>query len=220
MPLRRLLPALLLLAPAACATTGATFGSGVGDRYLEHPPYYAGEALPAGPIAHLPVAYQPGGSQPAIFDPAGGAGTPVARLLAEMNAYLDSLVGGRALVPPAGTPPDVMFGCDTDAAGDCVAPQDAALGDGRAPLRLAVGNPSPEWRAALAPALQEANAASALLVTLEVGQYRVVPRGLRATKVVELGTDHETSLPWLTSLDTPVSVLQITAARVGPDGRA
>ena len=27
-----------------CATTGATFGSGVGDRMLEHPPYYAGAA--------------------------------------------------------------------------------------------------------------------------------------------------------------------------------
>jgi len=31
-----------LLVLTACATTGATVGSGVGDRFLEHPPYYAG----------------------------------------------------------------------------------------------------------------------------------------------------------------------------------
>ena len=220
--LRRLLPTLpaLLLLPA-CATTGATFGSGVGDRFLEHPPYYAGDAAPAGRVAHLPVAYQPGAAQAAIFDPSGAAGTPAARLIAEMTAYLDSLVAGRQVAPPAGTPPDVMFGCVVDATDECAAPENAGvLGRGGEPLRLAVGNASPEWRAAVAPTLAGAGADHLLLVTLEVGQYQVAQRGLRGSKVVELGTDHEVSLPWLTSLDTPVSVLQLTAARLGPDGRA
>lgn len=38
---------ILMALLAGCATTGATFRSGVGDRYLEHPPYYAGKALHA-----------------------------------------------------------------------------------------------------------------------------------------------------------------------------
>ena len=213
-------PALALLL-SACATTGATFGSGVGDRFLERPPYYAGAAAPAGTVAHLPVAYQPGAAQPAIFDPSAAADAPVARLLAEMTAYLDSLVAGPRVAPLAGTAPDVMFGCVTDALGDCADADDAeAMGRGGDELRLAVGNPSGEWRAALGPALAAAGADGLVAVTLEVGQYRLQQRGIRGSKVVALGTGHEASLPWLTSLETPVSVLQLTAVHVGPDGKA
>ena len=217
---RSAFPALALLL-SACATTGATFGSGVGDRLLERPPYYAGAALPAGRLAHLPVAYQPGAAQPAFLDPSAAADAPVARLLAELTAQLDSLVAGPRLASLAGTPPDVLFGCATDALGDCAGPEDAeAMGRGGDALRLAVGNPSPEWRAALGPALAAAGVEGLLVVTLEVGQYRPRQRGLRGSKVVALGTGHEASLPWLTSLETPVSVLQLTAVHVGADGRA
>lgn len=219
----RSLPLLaLVLSLSACATTGATLGSGVGDRFLDEPPYYAGEAPGAGPIAHLPVAYQPGAAQPAIFDPSAAADAPVARLLSEMTQYLATLpAAGAEIGAFAGVPPDVMFGCVTDPVGDCADPEDGgALGRGGDPLRLAVGNPSPEWRAALGPAVGGAGAQGLLVVTLEVGQYRVQQRGMRGSKVVALGTGHEASLPWLTSLDTPVSVLQLTAVRVGPDGKA
>lgn len=223
MPPRRPLAALALaLLLPACATTGATFGSGVGDRLLEHPPYYAGDGAPAGPVAHLPVAYQAGAAQPAFLDPSAAADAPVARLLSEMTRFLATLpAAGPELAPIAGTPPDVIFGCVTDALGDCAEADDAeAMGRGGDELRLAVGNPSPEWRAALGPALAAAGAEGLIVVTLEVGQYRLRQRGLRGSKVVELGTDHEASLPWLTSLETPVGVLQLTAVHVAPDGKA
>src|SRR5918998_939484 len=108
-PSRGALGALLLVA-AACATTGATFRSGVGDAYLESPPYYAGARVSGAlRVVHLPIGYQRGASQSPIFDPAAGAGTPTAALLAEMNAYLDSL-GVTTRVEAAGasrgTPPD------------------------------------------------------------------------------------------------------------------
>jgi hypothetical protein len=94
MPARtRTLPSLLVpLALAACATTGATLGSGVGDRMLEQPPYHAGarEALDAAAtVGAFPIHYQPGASQPALFDPRWGPGTPLGGFLAEMNAYGD-----------------------------------------------------------------------------------------------------------------------------------
>jgi hypothetical protein len=37
---------------------------------------------------------------------------------------------------------------------------------------------------------------------------------------VELGTSYVAGLPWLTSLETPVSVLQLTGALVDTSGRA
>lgn len=74
-----------------------------------------------GRIAHFPIAYQAGSTQPPIFEPPPGnaAGSPVAMLLADMNAYLDSMglttrVSGA---PSKGTPPDVRFSCETPPAG-------------------------------------------------------------------------------------------------------
>jgi hypothetical protein len=110
--LRRAGPALVLATLiaalfAGCASTGATFRSGVGDSFLEHPPYYAGVAREVVTsdttrIGHLPIAFQPGASQPAIFDPRSGRNTPVDSLLDEMNGFLDSSA------PPSDSSRDVV----------------------------------------------------------------------------------------------------------------
>ena len=213
--------AALALGVAGCA--GATVGSGVGDRYLEHPPWYAGSGVPPGAaVRHLPVSYQRGGSQPEPFDPAGGAGTPMGTLLVEMNAYLDSLgmsTPVAAGLRPSGTPPDVRFGCETDASGDC-----AELGGqpgevGEPVMRLAVARPSGEWTAGLAGAAA-GDSTLILVLTVEVGQYYPQQANFARAKAVELGTDHVVRLPWLTSLETPVSVVQVTGALVNREGRA
>lgn len=229
-----LLAALALT--SACATTGATFGSGVGDAYLEHPPYYAGTGLRSGDtarIGHLPVAFQRAASQPAIFDPRTGDGTPSAALAEEMTAYLERLgatvrlVEGRTVSAVSHratrTPPDVHFGCAPSglAAGEeCEARGDSALGRGHQTMRLAVGRPSAEWTAWMREVMRDAGAGRALVVTLEVGQYLPRQKGWRGDKVVELGTGRVEELPWLTSLETPVMVLQLTGALVDADGRA
>jgi hypothetical protein len=216
--------ALALLVPAACATTGSTYKSGVGDRFLEHPPYYAG-STPAGttPVGHLPIVYQRGGSQAPIFDPESGAGTPIATLLAEMNSYLDSLGASVRLRPSAaqaGTAPDVMFGCVVDATGDCEERGDSALGRKGQTMRLAVGRPSESWVTWAGSTMDAASVPNTLVITLEVGQYLPRQRGFAGHKEVELGTGHVVGLPWLTSLETPVSVLQLTGARIGRSGQA
>src|SRR5690606_25662963 len=121
------------------------------------------------------------------------------------------------------TPPDVQFGCLTEmgvAGNDCAERGDSALGRGRQQMRLAVGRPSPEWIAWMNEVMEARGAARALVLTLEVGQYLPRQRGLRGAKEVELGTGHTRSLPWLTSLETPVAVLQLTGALVGRDGKA
>jgi len=221
-----------------CASTGATFRSGVGDAYLEHPPYYAGQSREtAAPdttrIGHLPIAFQRGAAQPAIFDPRDGSGSAIDQLLEEMNAYLDSLgvstrlVEGRRVsaVAHAGTrtPPDVRFGCIPDLGipgNDCAERGDSALGRGHQAMQLSVGRPATEWITWNQELMGASGTNRTLVVTLEVGQYLVRQEGVRGTKVLELGTGHRAQLPWLTSLETPVSVLQLTAALVDASGKA
>jgi len=198
---------------AGCASTGATFRSGVGDTFLAAPPWYAGR-LVTGTVAHLPISFQAGATQPASFDPASDAGTPMATLLREMNAYLDSLrTGAPALAEqPAGTPPDVHFGCEHIPDDDCESD------DGRR-MRLAVGRPSREWIGNAAAAAHAAGADRVLVLTLEVGNYMPRQRGW-TDKEVQLGTGHSIEVPFLTSLDRPASVLQLTGVVVDTAGYA
>lgn len=216
-----------------CATTGATFRSGVGDSFPDRPPYRAGTSAMSmdGRIAILPVAYQRGASQGDIFDPSSEPVSPISALLAEMNAYVDSLTQAASgtvavrIAAPNGTPPDVQFGCVPDAGGDCADPSGPGpavrRSDAEQPrMRLAVGRPSAEWSTAARNALDAGGAEQALVLTLEVGQYWVTKSGWTNRKSIALGTNHSVALPWLTSLETPVSVLQLTGALMDRDGLA
>jgi hypothetical protein len=214
-----------VLSLGGCATTGSTLGSGVGDRLVDEPPYYAGRGLSEHvTVAHLPIRYQRGGAQEAMFDPADARGTPVATLISEMNAYLDSLGASVRVAAPAGglpgTPPDVHFGCEQRHLGECDANSRDLAVQGKPWMKLAVGQPSWDWVPGLRGALDASEADAALLVTLEVGQYWTHQRNLLGSKEVRLGTGYDAPLPWLTSLDQPVQVLQLTGALVDRDGRA
>ncbi|HSK20542.1 MAG TPA: hypothetical protein VK912_15415 [Longimicrobiales bacterium] len=214
--------AVLAASVGGCATTGATYRSGVGDSFHEHAPYYAGARSGDSAVAHLPVQYQRGAAHAAMFDPSAAAGSPVAALLEEMTAYLDSLSATPLRLDPAaaGTPPDVHFGCEADMAGDCTNGPAAPFEWGKPRMRLAVGRPSADWTVAVTGALRETTAARVLVITLEVGQYWPQQTNWRGSKAVELGSGFTTDLPWLSSLETPVTVLQLTGALMSRDGRA
>lgn len=242
-PFRSILVATTVLGLAACASTGATFRSGVGDSFLEHPPYVAGArttpaAVAGARVGVLPVYYQPGAGQASLFDPRWGPGSPIAALLGEMNAYLDSLtttggtkpimlVTGERISSAApmslGVPPDVRFGCITelDLPGeDCAERGDSALGRAGQRMKLAVGRPSAQWIGFAGEAMDAGGVKHVLVLTLEVGQYLIKQKGIVGRKSVELGTAHEVDLPWMTSLETPVTVLQLTGALMDRNGQA
>ncbi len=234
----RIAASLSLALAGACASTGSTFRSGVGDAFLEHAPYYAGglrdvTAGGATTIGHLPIAFQRGASDAAAFDPRDGSGSDIDRLLEDMNAFLDSLGVSTRLVEDrrvstvaheaTRTPPDVRFGCAPRLGipgNECAERGDSALGRGYQTMQLAVGRPSTEWIAWNREIAEGAGATRTLVITLEVAQYLVRQEGWRGTKVLELGTGHKATLPWLTSLETPVTVLQLTGALVDRDGKA
>jgi hypothetical protein len=220
---------LVLMFATACASTGATFRSGVGDSFPDGPPYYAGASVrDTGALGHAPITYQRGASQSPNFDPRDGAGTPVAALLADMNVFLDSISGSEKLAsagPQKHTrllPPDVRFSCETSTRlpdADC-ADREGALGRGRLPMHLAVGRPSPEWIEWNRQQMIDCGVTRSLIITLEVGQYLTRQRGWSGGKEVDLGTNNVAKLPWLTSLETPVTVLQLTGVLVDRDGKA
>ena len=212
----------LAVLTAACASAGASYKSGVAPTSFDKPPFYAGADVPnvAG-VAHLPIRYQRGAEQGAQFDPKGATGSPAAALVAEMNAYLDSIGASVKITPVSaevGSAPDVHFGClPAMIGGDC-------LGDGEETgnheLELSVGRPSPDWIGWLGTALDSTSHDKALLITLELGQYWPRQKGLSLGKEVRLGSDYTVGVPWLTSLEHPVAVVQLTGALVGRDGRA
>lgn len=215
--------ASLRAAPVLLTLWSVPLSAQVSDRYLERPPWAAGRTPSAALVGHFPVVYQAGASHEALFDPSGEEGGAVAGLLREMNAYLDSLgltvrlAGGDGV---RGSPPDVSFGCEQDPWGECVERDDGeALGRAGTRMRLAVLRPSGSWAQAARASMEEAGVEAGLVLTLEVGQYLLRQKGLRGDKVVELGAGHVVRLPWLTSLETPVSVLQLTGARVDARGR-
>ncbi len=212
----------LVVTCIACA--GSTLGSGVGDAFLERPPFYTGGPVTAaGRIGHLGVAYQRGATQEAMFEPANESGSPVAALLRDMNAYLDSLGASVRVAPSSAAPsrpPDVMFSCETTPDGDCATADEGMLGDREEKMRLAVARPSQEWTTWLSSALDAAGASRALLLTLEIGDYRMSQKSWRGDKAVFLGTNYSVNVPWLTSLETPVNVLQLTGALIDRDGKA
>jgi hypothetical protein len=214
----------LAAATAACASAGATYRSGVAPKSFDEPPFYAGATVAAGQarVAHLPIRYQRGAEQGAQFEPNGANGSPAAMLVAEMNAYLDSLAVSARVTPKiaeVGTAPDVHFGCEAAVIGDCAGEGEEQSRSNRR-LELSVGRPSEEWIAWLGGAIDSASADHALLITLELGQYWPRQKGLSISKEVRLGTGYATSIPWLTSLEQPVAVVQLTGALVGRDGRA
>lgn len=223
--IRYILLAVAALLASACATTGSTLGSGVGDRFFDEAPYYAGRFTTVDPerIAHLPIVFQAGATQPAFFEPESGEGSALGILLEEMNRYLDGL--GMSMASTAGpiageTPPDVRFGCEPVGFQDCDSDSDDIAVQGKPWMLLAVGRPSPGWIGEVATALAEEGRELALVVTLEIGQYWTHQKNLLGSKEVRLGTGHSQDVPWLTSLDQPVQVLQLTGALMTPDGKA
>ncbi len=207
---------------AACASTGATYQSGVAPKSFDRPPFYAGADVPnVANVAHLPIRYQRGAEQGAQFEPKNATGSPAAALVAEMNAYLDSIAASARLAPKlaeVGTAPDVHFGClQAVAGGDCVGDGDE---DANHQLQLSVGRPSQDWIGWISTALDSASHDKALVITLELGQYWPRQKGLSLGKEVRLGSDYTVGVPWLTSLEQPITVVQLTGALVGRDGRA
>lgn len=202
---------------AGCASTGTTFRSGVGDSFLEDAPWYAGDLVNAGnDIGHLPIRFQ----ADAAFSSPGlkmEAGSPLAALIDEMNAYLDATEATLRIAPltqVVGDAPDVQFGCEAAPGAECAGYEEHRQ------MRLAIGRPSSSWKTWATNEAGRIGAARVLAITLEIGNYMPRQRDWKGSKEIRLGTGYTVDVPWLTSLDAPASVLQLTGALLDQNGKA
>lgn len=206
------LAALVLIAsPAAAASSRGSF-----DRA----PYFDGR--PAGavrPAAHVAPAFR---TEPGSLDPTPDRSRAIAALLDSLRLEIGrlGLTESLAVDPRLLGGPDVHFGCRRGGTGADGTPLPPGEIDTREPRRMAfeVEGPSKAWREAVAAGADSALAAI-VSVQLRFGDYWVRQKDIKGGKTIELGAGRTMELPWLTSLDDPVQVLQVTGALVSRSGR-
>lgn len=207
---RTAMASVLIFAGAAGFAAGPVR---VRSESLDRPPYYLGEPIPAEtrPLL-LPVRVVGPEGLPEGWVPAAA----LDRLAVDVQAYVADLLavpGPIAEVAGGGkvVAPTVTFGCVLDSIGDCdpeTARNELVVTDGTRP-----------WRELLASAIREVEGAVAVSVEVRVSPQWIHQKNLAGKKEVRLGTGHVQPLPWVTSLDGPVWVVQLTGALVGEDGR-
>jgi hypothetical protein len=204
---------LALVAPnAIAATTRGTF-----DR----PPYYDGK-LKSAPrhAAHVPVRFR---SEPDAIDASPERSPALRALLDSLNAALPVLALTTALptqVDGQGQP-DVRFGVRHGGVTADGTPRAPGEIDTSSPPRMSfeVKGPSRAWKEQARIAAAAAGADAVITLQLGFDDYWIRQKNLKGEKAIELGTGRRMNLAWLTSLDDPVQVLQLTGALATPDGR-
>lgn len=219
---RALLP-LAALALGACAT--ATSGS---SYAMQKAPYYHGRLpAPDAKIAVLPVGTPP------VHSFGGGTQAPppaLRALLDSLDGRLGVMVAGPRLAPTVlyEGMPRARFGCAPELSGETARMGKSLFSPGCADVdektdsrenQLDVRSGTRDWRARVAAALAEQGADYALLVQVVVSDQWVVQRGFSMSKEVRLGTGYTVGVPWLSSLETPVTVVQLAAVLVDAQGK-
>lgn len=222
---RRIAAALPLsaLALGACASSTSSRA-----YQMDKAPYYRGDLpAPGARIALLPVA------APAVRTFRGDPAAPP-----QLRAFLDTLdnrlttiVAGPRLSDEARAAlvdgaPRVRFGCDapdeptTSFRGGLYSPGcnevDETMGRHN---QLDVTGGTKAWRERVGAALDAAGADYLLITALEMSDQWAVQKGWSITKEVRLGTGYSKGIPWLSSLETPVSVVQLTGMLVDRTGK-
>ena len=198
------------------AVTQAAAGGTTTLYDAQQPPWVRGSAPPASArVVAVPV-----GVAPAPFGtPEGWVPTTALQRLAEdLTSRLSSRPGVRVVpleVPGEGAP-SVRLGCVGEETGEDVG-EDCNL-EARG-LRLAVTQSTKTWRGGFLARLEPLQADHLLLLRVAVRDHWLMQKGLSGKKEVPLGSGHAQPAPWLTSLDTPVAVLQLEGVLVGPEGK-
>ena len=205
---------VLLCLCAGLAQAASTRGN------FDRPPYYdgkwKGEARPA---AHVTVSFR---AEPGSLDPTPDRSPALAAVLDSLRAEMVRLGLTAALAgePMRDRGPDVSFGCRRGGMGSDGTPRAHTEIDPTEPRRMAfeVEDASKAWREQVRAAAGT-DVRAIVSVQLGFGEYWVRQKDWKGNKVIDLGSTHSMPLTWLTSLDDPVQVLQLTAALLSPDGR-
>lgn len=217
LPLLRAIACLIVLALTVLAAPAHAAGQ---RGNFDRPPYYDGKPKGAvKPAAHVGVRYR---TEPGSLDPTPERSKALTAVLDSLNAELSRLGLTVALAsdPSQERAPDVAFGCRRGGTGSDGMPLAASEIDTREPRRMAfeVEDASKQWREQVKAAAGE-SVKGIVSVQLGFGEYWVRQKDWKGNKVIDLGSTRSMPITWLTSLDDPVQVLQLTGVLVAPDGR-
>ncbi len=194
-----------------------------GPHYHTYAPHVATEPAV---VAHLPLSLDV-----IATDLPPEAARMLEPLLGAMNGYLDHAGWSTPLdgaPAPASEAPWTYVGTpwslgQVEAARHVWAPDtpgedDAALADHQNVIQAHQG--SDRWRAQLASLAAARRADYVLLITLGAADYYPRRRGgLTLRMAVDLGTNNDVSVSWLTSQSEPIQVVQLLGLLLAADGR-
>jgi hypothetical protein len=181
-------------------------------------PHYIGKAAPVTAVAHVPVLTGQSFGEPV---PAPDLAAMVDAARVEFDAYLQSLIEREPLSmedyatgAPAvyvGSPDGFYAPQRLHVPAEEQLPRDAVI--------VRTIDPTGPWKKRLQAAAAEASASHVLVVALELSDYPVSQKNWKGSKAVDLAAGHTMPIPWLTSLDQPVEVIQWTGALYRADGK-
>ncbi len=214
---------VVLVAALTAALAGGTAGAGLFDDATSarhytagRPPWYRGTTPAGARVAAIPVAVAPAtDGSPEDWLPRA----ELERLAADATARLAERVaarGGPALLAealPDAPGPALYLGCEGGAEPPGLCHESTHA------LTLSITHASSRWRDAVAPRLAAAGADHLLILRLAVADHWLRQKDAKGNKDIPLGTDYAQPVPWLTSLDTPVTVLQLTGMLVDARGK-
>lgn len=231
MSLRSLLQrALPVAALALVATELPAQWISTSTHQKDKPPYYHGKKVEGtARIAWAPIMTP---TMRAFMTKSGDApsGTML-ELLDSLNERLTQLMGDGPRVPDERLAtllegaPEIAFGCEPDFVGEPVRTGKwyhsagcKDLDDDEQPHNaLMIQSPSKQWRERATAAIAQDSAQYLLLLSLRIGdQY---PWSGWSGKGVRLGTGYDASLPWLSAVDRPVTVVQLVGTVVNREGK-
>lgn len=198
----------LAAAPTAEASVRGSF-----DRA----PFYAGPAPAAGrSFAHSAVRFV---TETGSLDPDPKRSPGLAALVDSLNAELDrmGLTTKREVDAKGG--PFIRFGCVRGDDAGVTQPSDECNPAEPRRMRFAIDEPNRAWKERWASAAARDSLDGVLVVHVGFGSHWVRSKGWRSEKSIEIGTARSTPIAWLSSLDDPVQVLQLTGAVVTPTGK-
>lgn len=208
---------LALLAASAATPSHATTRHGTFDR----PPYYHGK-LPATVrrVSHVAVSFR---SEAGSLEPTPDRSPALAGLLDSLRAELDRSDRTRPLPGgdwPMGDGPAVRFGARRGGTAADGTPLSASEIDTREPRRMdfEYDGPGRAWKDRVGRAAGD-SVHAVVVVQLGFADQWVRQTSWKGDKSIEIGTGRKQPVGWLTSLDDPVQVLQLTGALVTPSGK-
>jgi len=85
-------------------------------------------------------------------------------------------------------------------------------------MALIVTQPSIAWQEKWQASMNEKTDYT-IKISLGISAYRVNQKNWKGSKEIHIGTGYSYSLPWLTSLDDPIPVVQLTGALLDKNGK-